>query len=275
MSFELGKVEQLIKSEVIEIHDRLTLDAANSEDPISPPGIRDHGLLESAIQRQNVGFGERLKYDDPISNAATLCYGICCNHALHNGNKRTALVSLMCHLDKNGYTFTDRASQDVLYSFMLKVAGHKFYTKKDKAKGVDQSDAEVKAMTDWIRRKTRRIQKSERSLSFGEFERILRDFGIYFENPKNSTVDLVRYKEVTKKGKFWQAPKTETVKEKVANIPYFPNRTVGKKLVRSVRRQANLAHEDGVDSTLFYGNETPPDEFIQKYKSVLRRLAKT
>ena len=89
----LSKIEMISMDDVIYIHERLVVDAQESDDPISPPGVKDHGLLESAISRQHAGYDGQLKYDDPIANAATLCYGICCNHALHNGNKRTALVS--------------------------------------------------------------------------------------------------------------------------------------------------------------------------------------
>jgi death-on-curing protein len=126
----LENIAFLSKNDVTEIHERLTLDAAQSDDPISPPGIRNQNLLESAIARQHVGFESKLKYDNPIFNAASLCYGICCNHSLHNGNKRTALVSLLCHLDKNGYTFKDNTNQDNLYQFMLNVAKHELTPKK-------------------------------------------------------------------------------------------------------------------------------------------------
>lgn len=165
---------------MIEIHERLVIDAAESDDPISPPGIKNEGLLESAISRQEAGFGGQLKYGDPISNTATLCYGICSNHPLHNGNKRTALVSLLCHLDKNGITFNDRTNQDNLYSFMLNVASHKIASKKKLQKRHDHSDAEVEAMASWIKKRTRKIEKGERSISYSELERILRDHDIHY-----------------------------------------------------------------------------------------------
>ncbi|CUH77422.1 death-on-curing family protein [Tritonibacter multivorans] len=272
----MSQLKTLELLDVMEIHERLVDDAIESEDPISPPGVKNEGLLNSALSRQLVGMGDTLKYADPIENAATLCYGVCCNHAFHNGNKRTALVALMCHLDRNGYTFTDRASQDVLYSFMIRVANHSILPKKKKALYHDNSDAEVSEMASWIRRRTRRIEKSERSLSYPEFERVLRAHDVYFENHKNNTVDVVKYETVvTKKGWFGLKEVSAREAKKVANIPYFPSRTVGKKLVRSVRMQAGLSHDDGVDSTLFYGVEAKPDDFIQKYKRVLRRLAKT
>lgn len=270
----MSKIEYLTKDDVVEIHDRLVIDAADSDDPISPPGIKNEGLLESAVSRQEAGFGGQLKYSDPISNAATLCYGICSNHPLHNGNKRTALVSMLCHLDKNGFTFNDRTNQDNLYSFMLNVASHKIAPKKKLKKKYDHSDVEVEAMTAWVRKRTRRIEKGERSISYGELERILRDHDIYFENQRNNYVDVIKYTNKTKK-KGWFGKEQVREGNKVANIPYWPGRTVGKNLVKSIRKQAGLTHNDGIDSALFYGKETTPDDFIQKYKKVLSKLAKT
>lgn len=264
----------LTKEDVVFIHERLVSDAAASDDPISPPGIKNEGLLESAVSRQQAGFSGQLKYDSPISNAATLCYGICCNHPLHNGNKRTALVSLLCHLDKNGLTFNGRTNQESLYSFMIKVASHKVATKKKIKKMHDHSDAEIAAMHEWIRKRTRKIEKGERSLSYPELEKILREHDVYFENQRNNYVDVIKY-TVERRRKGFFGREDVRVGRKVANIPYWPGRTVGKNLVKSIRKQARLTHEDGIDSALFYGSETPPDDFIQKYKKVLNKLAKT
>jgi len=58
-------------------------------------------LLASAVARQESGYGNTLKYHEPIINAATLLYGICNDHPFHNGNKRTALVCALAHLDRN------------------------------------------------------------------------------------------------------------------------------------------------------------------------------
>ncbi|MCL6272261.1 Fic family protein [Sansalvadorimonas sp. 2012CJ34-2] len=270
----MSNIEMLTKEDVVEIHNRLVLDAIESDDPISPPGIKDEGLLESAIGRQNAGYDGKLKYDSPILNAASLCYGICCNHSLHNGNKRTALVSLLCHLDKNGYAFNGRATQGNLYSFMLNVANHSLVPKKKLKNSLDNSDQEVKAMAEWIRKKTRKMQKADRTLSYPELERVLRQHDVHLENHKGNYVDVIKYStsyETTR----WFQKRTVRTREKVANIPFWPGRTVSKNLIKSIRNQAGLTHKDGVDSALFYGTEVTPDDFIVKYRNTLRRLAKT
>ncbi len=266
--------ETLSIEEVMHIHERLVEDAADSEDPISPPGVKNYGLLESAICRQQSGFGGKMKYDEPIINAVSLCYGICCNHALHNGNKRTALVALLCHLDKNNWMFSDRTNQDELYKFMLNVASHKLVPKSRFRKSHDQSDLEIEFMTAWVRKRIRRIEKGERTVTYTELEKILRHHNIFLDNHKNNYVDLVKHrKEKRKVG--WFKSEEVTVVEKVANIPYWPGRTVGRNLIKSIRTQAGLTHKEGIDSALFYGTHATPDDFIQKYKRTLRLLAKT
>lgn len=267
----LNGIQTLSKEDVIEIHDRLTLDALNSEDPISPPGIKSEELLESAIARQYVGYSGKLKYGTALSNAATLCYGICCNHALHNGNKRTALVTLLCHLDKNDLTFKDNVNQNLLYIFMLNIAGHTLVPKKQAKGKNDQSDLEITEMTNWLQKKTRKFEKGERNLSYHEFEKALREFDVFFENHKGNYIDVIKY---TTKTKLITRQKYR-VGEKVANIPYFPGRIIGKNLIKSVREKAGLTYKDGVDSALFYGTQSPPDEFIAKYRKTLQKLAKT
>ncbi len=268
----MNDIATLSVDEVVRIHEALTKDFEYSNDPISPPGIKDMKLLESAVARQRVGYGDFLKYKDPVSNAATLCYGICCNHSLHNGNKRTALVAMLCHLDRNGLTFNGRATQDEMYSFMRKVARHDFAPKKRVA---DTSDIEVQKMGAWITSRSRKIQRSERIVTYKELERRLRSFDVYFENDSGNYANVYRTFRVRKrKGIFG----SEIVEEKrfIANIPYFKDsRHVGRKLIRTIRKSGNLMPEDGVDSDLFYGNETSPDEFIMKYKKTLKRLAKT
>ena len=260
--------------DVVSIHDTLTRDFAKSKDPISPPGVKNQGLLESAVGRQWAGYGGYIKYKTPIENAASLCYGICCNHSLHNGNKRTALVTMLCHLDGNNLTFNDRANQDEMYKFMLKVAKHGFAKKKSVG---DTSDQEIKAMVKWISSRTRKVQKSERGITFRELKQRLKPFKMKFGVPKNNFVNIIKTVKVKLPKKyFWSKEIEEEKEEVVANIPFFKDGAyVGKKVLRTIRKNGKLMPEYGVDSDLFYGQESNPDMFIMKYKKTLNRLAKT
>ncbi len=66
------------------------------------PGIRDRGLLESALARpQNrLAYGE--SETDAADLAAAYAFGIARNHPFVDGNKRTALVVCRTFLRLNG-----------------------------------------------------------------------------------------------------------------------------------------------------------------------------
>ncbi|MPZ53034.1 MAG: type II toxin-antitoxin system death-on-curing family toxin [Acidimicrobiia bacterium] len=69
------------------------------------PGVRDYGLLESALARpQATVFGEDA-YTDIHAKAAALLSSLVKNHALVDGNKRLGLVSVRLFYALNDYVF--------------------------------------------------------------------------------------------------------------------------------------------------------------------------
>jgi death-on-curing protein len=83
-----------------------------------PSGVRDQGLLESALARpqQLAAYGE----PDASALAAALTWGLAKNHPFVDGNKRTAFVAMELFLLCNGYVLTASDPQCVLT--MLAVA---------------------------------------------------------------------------------------------------------------------------------------------------------
>ncbi len=82
------------------------------------PGIRDEGLLESALARPVTAFG----YGETELRmlAALYAHGIARNHPYIDGNKRTAFLSAYTFLRINGmYLVADEVSATTI---MLKVA---------------------------------------------------------------------------------------------------------------------------------------------------------
>lgn len=67
-------------------------------------GIRDEGLLDSALGRpQNLfGYGSPNVFDLAASHA----FGLVKNHPFLDGNKRTGFVTGVLFLELNGYRFT-------------------------------------------------------------------------------------------------------------------------------------------------------------------------
>jgi death on curing protein len=82
-------------------------------------GVRDQGLLESALARPEnlAAYGK----PDIADLAAAYGYGISRNHAFIDGNKRTGFVATELFLELNGYAL---AADDVeCVVTMLAVAG--------------------------------------------------------------------------------------------------------------------------------------------------------
>lgn len=69
-------------------------------------GVKEPGLLESAIYRPKQTLFEEDAYPTLYEEAAALTESLAKNHVFYNGNKRTALASLIIFLKLNGYKWT-------------------------------------------------------------------------------------------------------------------------------------------------------------------------
>jgi death-on-curing protein len=110
----MAQIVWLLEETVIAIHHRQISEHGGSE------GLRDEGLLASALARpQNV-----LAYAQPTPDLAALAaayaYGIARNHPFVDGNKRPALVAARTFLLLNGVNL--EANQDEKYLTFLQLA---------------------------------------------------------------------------------------------------------------------------------------------------------
>ncbi len=65
-------------------------------------GLRDMGLLESAVYSADNSFGDEEQYPTLEEKAARLAYAIVNNHAFLDGNKRIGVLTLLMTLKLNG-----------------------------------------------------------------------------------------------------------------------------------------------------------------------------
>lgn len=112
-----GEPRWLSKESLLVLHDRsLALHGG-------APGLRDHGLLESALARPL----NRYHYegvDDVCDLAATYLVAIASNHPFADGNKRTALLAAALFLRRNGRRLT-AAQADVVRTVLAVAAGER------------------------------------------------------------------------------------------------------------------------------------------------------
>ena len=71
-------------------------------------GLRDTGLLESAIEMPRAGFGGQYFHADIFEMAAAYLFHLVLNHPFFDGNKRVGTAAAIVFLEKNKiYVFED------------------------------------------------------------------------------------------------------------------------------------------------------------------------
>ncbi len=85
-------------------------------------GLRDRGLLESALARPRHLFAYARKKPSLASLAAAYAAGISANHPFIDGNKRTAMQVAFVFLEANGCTVT-ASQEEACLTFLRLAAG--------------------------------------------------------------------------------------------------------------------------------------------------------
>lgn len=104
----------LTAEQVLFVHYRLLSETGGEH------GVRDLGMLESAIARPKATFDRQELYRDIFEKAAALMESLINNQPFVDGNKRTGIVCAVLFLQQNGASFSARNAE--LEKFTLRVA---------------------------------------------------------------------------------------------------------------------------------------------------------
>ena len=83
-------------------------------------GIRDVGLLESALAAPQAGFGDQYFHRDALEMAAAYLYHLVQNHPFIDGNKRVGAAAALTFLELNG--IKTKIPSQALVDLVLSVA---------------------------------------------------------------------------------------------------------------------------------------------------------
>jgi len=83
-------------------------------------GLRDPGLMESAVAQPQASFGGAYLHEDLFEMAAAYLFHLVQNHPFLDGNKRTGAVAALVFLDLNGIEI--HAPEGSLYNLTISVA---------------------------------------------------------------------------------------------------------------------------------------------------------
>lgn len=123
-------VQFLSVDEVEAIHQRLIQIFGG------PAGVRDRGLLESALHRPQTGY-----YADIAEMATALFESLIINHPFVDGNKRVAFFATDVFLRLNGWRLTVEA--DAAHAFLIGL--------------LDRGECNFRNMLPWIRESVERL----------------------------------------------------------------------------------------------------------------------
>ena len=108
---------RLSKAQVLQLHQHLI------EITGGAVGIRDDGMLDSALNTPFQVFDDIALFPGIIQKAARLGFGLIKNHPFLDGNKRIGAHTMLVFLELNGIHLS--YSQEELYTIILGVASGK------------------------------------------------------------------------------------------------------------------------------------------------------
>lgn len=238
---------------VLSIHGELVSLFAEEDDPISPPGLKDENLLRSACDRPNTALGITEKYSTTASKCAALFHSLTKNHPFHNGNKRTALVTLLTTLHRNDLRLIDGVSDDQVYDLVVRVTADVF---PDDTRHRTPDEAVV-AIEHWIRDSTEPSSHRIGSMRLNEFVKKCEQAGARAKEVKGGAIAINNGKKNIRISKSTQ-------------------QMDGRVVAAYLKRLGLSATASGIDITEFQSGANPEEkQQIYRFMAALRRLAKT
>ena len=105
---------RLSKAQVLLLHDQLVVETGGLS------GLRDEGMLDSALSAPYQTFGGEDIYPSLLQKAARLCFGLVKNHPFLDGNKRIGVHIALVFLALTGVEL--QYSQVELSDVILRLA---------------------------------------------------------------------------------------------------------------------------------------------------------
>jgi len=107
-------MKAISKRQVLRLHDKLITQTGGSN------GLRDAGLLESALAAPFASYAGQELYPSLVEKAARLAFGLISNHPFVDGNKRVGVTAMAVFLHGNGIELT--VTNDELATLGLSLA---------------------------------------------------------------------------------------------------------------------------------------------------------
>lgn len=232
--------------DVLALHFQLVRLFARDPNPISPPGARDMGLVESACGRPRTALGGTEKYRTVEQKGAALFHSLVKNHPFHNGNKRTALITLVTFLWRNDRRVVTEVSDDEVFGMVVGIANNEFPDSNRRR----SADEVVEELSSWLRERTASLEAKSGGMTTRAFLKKCEEAGLSWKLAGTSYV-------------VWKDQKHSL------RFSRSTNRLDGP-VVRQYLKELGLT-DVRVDE--FQEGLNPEAAYVRRFRNVLRRLA--
>lgn len=141
-----------------------------------------------------------------------------------------------------------------MFEFTRQAAAHEL---------IEDRREEVGVISEWFKANSRRVDKREHPMKFGELRQALKTFGFEMGPPDGELIDITKNGERVER----------IIKQGIKGFrPYHTD------YISGLRKRLNLTPEHGVDSGLFYGHKgvsNTASQFIEIRVEVMQKLAET
>lgn len=280
------RIVTLTTDNILELHDVLckNYELLPEMEPVSPTGVKNNDMLESAISRQLVGAGDYFKYSSVFSNCATLVFGLVQNHSFHNGNKRIGFLALIKHLYCNGYIIKPGIRHNEIYELLRTLADSdstleshankynyltQFYKQFPNIKKSKWGhDVQIQYLTSWLR-----LNTEHKNTKFKFKTLPINDLVSFLRTKDLETQFTGKYLTISKKVSFVNKLLGKKVFRKSYSVK--DSKSIGLSQVEQIRNDFSISFLDGVDNSSFYDESNMLNDEITSYKRIIYRLAKT
>ena len=226
-------------------------------------GLRSADLLYSTLTRQVVSYQGHKKYTNDIDICSALFFGMVKNHSFSDGNKRTALLTLLYQL--NMYSRFPICSVYDFEKLVVAVAANEL---PDKYRGIwkkfeDKDDPEIKTISYLLRRMTDKKDHSfHLSITTKGMVYALQNYGVDY-TLENGKIQFQR----TVVSKWFKS------KESLKYTMVFGgwSRQIGAQTTRDILKTLEL-YDQFPNYQAFIDGQEPYYSLISKFEIPLRRL---
>lgn len=239
-------MKSITPEEIINIHFELVSMFKDGDDPISPAGVKDYNLLASAAARPDTSLNSIEKYKTTEAKSSALFHSLIKNHAFHNGNKRTALASLIVYLDRNKIRI--EAEDDDIFNFVLMVA-------KREEPFDGSSDNAVSGIEHWLQKNSKTGTFNPSAMAVNDFLKKAGAVGATYRKSGDGRILIT-------------GPNYHTI-----GISGSTKKLTGQVVKRYLQKLGLSVSQAGVYLDEIQEGLNPQQQIIRRFRNVLKRLA--